>query len=60
MRGATGQIKALTAHITLLYDDVTAAPRNVEAVRWKVGELMLLHSHIGQARPYNILGRWQV
>ena len=47
-----------TPHITLLYDDVTAAPQAIAAVEWTVRELVLLHSRIGQSLPYAILGRW--
>jgi 2'-5' RNA ligase len=57
--GIAGNPPSYTPHITLLYDDITAAPQSVEPIEWKVGELLLLHSHIGQARPYNILGRWR-
>jgi 2'-5' RNA ligase len=42
----------------MLYDDVTAAPQSVAPVEWTVREFVLLHSHIGQGRPYNILARW--
>lgn len=34
------------------------APAAVAPVEWPVRELLLLHSHIGQARPYNLLARW--
>lgn len=47
-----------TPHITLLYDDVTAAPQAIAPVEWTVRELVLLHSRIGQSLPYTILGRW--
>jgi 2'-5' RNA ligase len=47
-----------TPHITLLYDDVTAAPHSVPLVKWTVRELVLLHSQIGQNLPYKVLGRW--
>lgn len=56
--GIGGNPASYTPHLTLLYDDVTAAPAGVPPVTWQVGELLLLHSHIGQARPYTILGRW--
>jgi 2'-5' RNA ligase len=47
-----------TPHITLLYDDVTAAPQSVRPITWTVRELVLLHSQIGQSQPYKVLGRW--
>ncbi|WP_343733308.1 2'-5' RNA ligase family protein [Duganella sp.] len=47
-----------TPHVTLLYDDVTAPPQSVAPVEWTVRELVLLHSHIGQGRPYTILARY--
>jgi 2'-5' RNA ligase len=47
-----------TPHVTMLYDDVAAPPQSVAPVEWTVREFVLLHSHIGQGRPYNILARW--
>ncbi|NVM78255.1 2'-5' RNA ligase [Duganella sp. SG902] len=47
-----------TPHVTLLYDDVTLGPQSVAPIEWTVRELVLLHSHIGQGRPYTILARW--
>ncbi|MYM67178.1 2'-5' RNA ligase [Pseudoduganella sp. FT55W] len=47
-----------TPHVTMLYDDIAAAPQSVAPVEWTVREFVLLHSHIGQGRPYNILARW--
>lgn len=47
-----------TPHVTMLYDDVTAAPQSIAPVEWTVRELVLLHSHIDQGRPYTILKRW--
>ncbi|MYM22041.1 2'-5' RNA ligase [Duganella sp. FT135W] len=47
-----------TPHVTMLYDDVTASPQNVTPIEWTVREFVLLHSHIDQGRPYNILARW--
>lgn len=54
----SGNPTSYTPHLTLLYDDITAAPAPIVPITWPVRELLLLHSHIGQARPYNILGRW--
>nr|WP_315249167.1 2'-5' RNA ligase family protein [uncultured Duganella sp.] len=56
--GAGANPASFTPHITLLYDDVTAAPAAVAPIEWPVRELLLLHSHIGQARPYSVLARW--
>ena len=50
--------QSYTPHVTLLYDDIAAAPQNVAPVEWTVREFVLLHSHIGQGRPYTILARW--
>jgi 2'-5' RNA ligase len=47
-----------TPHVTMLYDDIAAAPQSVAPIEWTVREFVLLHSHIGQGRPYNILARW--
>jgi 2'-5' RNA ligase len=57
--GITGNPASYTPHVTLLYDDITAPPQGIAPVEWPVRELLLLHSHIGQARPYSILARWQ-
>ncbi|MRW89647.1 2'-5' RNA ligase [Duganella sp. FT80W] len=56
--GISGNPASYTPHLTLLYDDVTAAPQAVAPIEWTVRELILLHSHIGQGRPYTILARW--
>ena len=57
--GITGNPPGYKPHITLLYDDVTAAPEPVPAIRWAVRELVLLHSRIGQNQPaYTTLARW--
>lgn len=57
--GIAGNPASYTPHVTLLYDDVTAAPEPVPAIRWRVGELVLLHSRIGQNQPaYTALARW--
>jgi 2'-5' RNA ligase len=47
-----------TPHVTMLYDDIAAPPQSVAPIEWTVREFVLLHSHIGQGRPYNILARW--
>jgi 2'-5' RNA ligase len=57
--GIAGNPPGYTPHITLLYDDVTAAPEPVPATQWAVRELVLLHSRIGQNQPsFTTLGRW--
>lgn len=58
--GISGNPHSYTPHITLLYDDVTAPPESVAPVEWTVREFVLLHSHIGQARPYNVLARFRM
>jgi 2'-5' RNA ligase len=58
--GVTGNPHSYTPHVTLLYDDVTAPPQAVAPLEWTVRELVLLHSHIGQARPYNVLARFRM
>ena len=49
---------SFTPHITLLYDEVTVAPQGVAPIEWTVRELVLLHSHIDQGKPYKVLHRW--
>ena len=59
--GIAGNPPGYTPHVTLLYDDVTAEPEPVPAVRWTVRELVLLHSRIGQNQPaYATLARGQL
>ncbi|NYE60023.1 2'-5' RNA ligase [Duganella sp. 1224] len=58
--GIAGNPHSYTPHVTLLYDDVTAPPQPVAPVAWTVREFVLLHSHIGQARPYNVLARFRM
>lgn len=58
--GIPGNPASYTPHVTLLYDDVTAPPQGVTPVEWTVREFVLLHSHIGEARPYNVLARFRM
>lgn len=58
--GLPGNSPSYTPHVTLLYDDVTAAPHSVAPVEWTVRELVLLHSRIGQNLPYETLARWSL
>lgn len=46
-----------TPHVTLLYDDHCIPEQAVETVAWKVHELVLVHSLIGQTRHVP-LARW--
>jgi 2'-5' RNA ligase len=58
--GIGGNSHSYTPHVTLLYDDVTSPSQSVAALEWRVREFVLLHSHIGQARPYNVLARFRM
>jgi 2'-5' RNA ligase len=58
--GIPGNPASYTPHVTLLYDDMTVPPQGVTPVEWSVREFVLLHSHIGQARPYNVLARFRM
>jgi 2'-5' RNA ligase len=58
--GIPGNPASYTPHVTLLYDDMTVPPQGVTPVEWSVREFVLLHSHIGQARPYNVLTRFRM
>ena len=37
-------------HLTLLYDDIALAPQAIEALTWRVDELLLVHSLLGRGR----------
>ena len=47
---------AYTPHLTLLYDDLPLAPRPIDAIIWKVEELLLVRSLLGQSR-HEVLAR---
>lgn len=47
---APRQGRPFTPHMTLLYDDIPIAPRRVEALIWKVRELLLVRSLLGRGR----------
>lgn len=49
---------SFTPHVTLLYDRQRVAERTIEPVGWTVREFVLVHSLVGQNRPYTLLGRW--
>ena len=44
-------------HLTLLYDPKLSPGRVIEPIRWRVGEILLIHSEIGRNK-YHELGRW--
>jgi len=46
-----------TPHVTLLYDDQLVSPQAIETVRWRVTDLVLVHSLLGQHK-HVMLGRW--
>jgi len=48
---------AFVAHVTLLYDGRSVAPRAIEPVAWTVREFVLVHSLLGRSK-YRMLGRW--
>jgi RNA 2',3'-cyclic 3'-phosphodiesterase len=55
IRKAAGKI---TPHMTLLYDEKNIPERIIEPIGWTVKEYVLIQSHVGQNRPYTVLGRW--
>lgn len=50
---------AWTPHMTLLYDRIPVPEQPVEPIRWRVRELVLVRSLVGQSR-HVILGRWPI
>jgi RNA 2',3'-cyclic 3'-phosphodiesterase len=59
LRGRQGKAwKSITPHITMLYSDTLAPESHVETIEWTVKDFVLLRRHIGQRRPYTVLGRW--
>lgn len=49
----------LTPHITVLRDAAQVlAPTPMPAVRWKVEDFVLIHSHLGAEPAYRVLGTW--
>jgi 2'-5' RNA ligase len=46
-----------TPHVTLLYDNRRVAEQAVEPIRWTVGELVLVHSLLGQT-VHKTLASW--
>lgn len=48
-----------TPHVTLLYDEQLVPEEEVRPVRWKVSEIVLIHSFVGQSR-YETIGRWRL
>jgi len=49
--------KLFVPHLTLLYDDRSIAPQVIEPLRWRVDELLLVHSLLGRTE-HRVLGRW--
>jgi 2'-5' RNA ligase len=49
--------RSFTPHVTLLYDDALVTETPIEPIRWTVGELVLVHSLLGQTRHIP-LARW--
>lgn len=39
-----------TPHVTLLYDDTAVAAQAIEAIGWRVDQIVLVHSLLGQSR----------
>jgi 2'-5' RNA ligase len=48
----------ITPHVTMLYSDTPAPAQVVKPIEWTVEEFVLLRRHIGQHRPYSVLGKW--
>ena len=46
-----------TPHVTLLYDARMVPYQAVDAISWRVGEYVLVHSLLGQTK-HVVLGRW--
>ncbi|MET0332016.1 MAG: 2'-5' RNA ligase family protein [Dyella sp.] len=44
-------------HLTLLYDDRAVDAQPIEPLRWRVDELLLVHSLLGRTE-HRVLGRW--
>ena len=49
--------KSFTPHVTLLYDGQLVAEAPIEPVRWRVRELVLVHSLLGRTE-HRVIGRW--
>lgn len=45
-----------TPHLTLLYDDIALPPQSMEALIWRVDELLLVRSLLGRSR-HEVLAR---
>jgi RNA 2',3'-cyclic 3'-phosphodiesterase len=52
-----GGNRKFVPHLTLLYDERSIANESAPPVRWKVEDIVLVHSLLGQSR-YIELGRW--
>jgi 2'-5' RNA ligase len=51
--------KLFVPHVTLLYDDRAISAQAIEPLRWRVGELLLVHSLLGRTE-HRVLGRWRL
>jgi RNA 2',3'-cyclic 3'-phosphodiesterase len=51
---------SVTPHITMFYDPVVIEERHVEAIRLRAREFVIIHSHIGSGRRYELLGSWSL
>lgn len=49
--------EAFTPHITLAYGDQRLPERDIDPVRWRATEFVLIHSEVGRS-TYHTLGRW--
>ena len=56
---STRQDWSFNPHMTLGYRDEPAFARSIEPIVWQVGELVLVHSHVGETR-HDIVGRWEL
>lgn len=55
-QGITGDTR-FTPHLTLCYSDAALPLQRIEPVQWRVQELVLIRSFLGQTR-YQLEGRW--
>ena len=44
-------------HVTLTYDKIRVKPQTIEAMTWRVRDIVLIHSELGKT-SHNHLGRW--
>jgi 2'-5' RNA ligase len=58
--GLKPRFATLTPHLTMLYDKQKIHTETVDPIEWNVREFVLLLRHIGQGRPYSLLGKWSL